>query len=614
MTWHAAGYDRQSFAKLSGSVASPATQRAANKAKAEQIARELAREDQTVKWVGHFSEAPGTSAFTGKERPEFNKILAACRAGQVNMLIVHYISRLSREEPLDVIPIVTELLNIGVVIVSVNEGTFRKGNLMDLIHLIMRLHASHEESRNKSIAVKGTKELQKALGGHVGSVPYGFDTITELVPNPNDNNKPVAIQKLVHGAKKWDGKHETEPAVIRWVWGEIKAHMDEPFKGGGQGSFHPGSINGLTTRLWQDKVPTRGETVGKKRAGSEWDPSVLKRILRDPRIAGFQADVVYKTKPDGSQGGFSHYRIRRDPVTMRPLELECGAIIPPHEWFELQTWMDGRGRGKGQYRGQSLLSAMEVLYCYGSGEIDPETGYSNGKTLSGNLREGPGANKASYTCKCPKRNHDGSVCSIAIHNLDPYVVGRIFARIAAVDPTDEDDHDTVAMLHEAAQRWGRINEAPETAGQRSELLAERADAMRALEDLYADKLAGGYKGPMGRRAFLNEEAQHTLRMQGAEERLRELDASKSPVLPVQEWLGKPGSDPLGEDSWWARADLSDKRQFVKLFLDRIEIKKLEPGAQRPGRVPDVRSRVVLHWAKPAVEEDEQELETLGQAA
>src|SRR5690606_22407498 len=296
------------------------------------------------------------------------------------------------------------------------------------------------------------------------------------------------------------------------------------------------SLSGLVTRMWQDGVPTRGQTTGKKRAESNWDPSVLKRILRDPRIAGFQADIVYKTKPDGTRGGFSHYRIRRNPVTMRPLELECGPIIPPAEWFELQEWLDGRGRGKGQYRGQSLLSAMGVLYCHGDGTIDPETGYGNGSTMSGNMREGEAAKRATYSCKCPKPIHGGSSCSITMHNLDRYIAGRIMARISTADPTDPDD-DTTALLYEAARRWGRLTEAPELGAQRGELLAERADAVRALEELYEDKRNGGYRSPMGRKAFLEEEAAHTLRMEGAEERLAELDAAASPVLPVEEWLG-----------------------------------------------------------------------------
>nr|UZP69254.1 TG1 integrase [Vector pEN-TG1]BAF03600.1 integrase [Tigunavirus TG1] len=608
----AGGYDRQSAERENSSTASPATQRAANRGKAEALAKEYARDGVEVKWLGHFSEAPGTSAFTGVDRPEFNRILDMCRNREMNMIIVHYISRLSREEPLDIIPVVTELLRLGVTIVSVNEGTFRPGEMMDLIHLIMRLQASHDESKNKSVAVSNAKELAKRLGGHTGSTPYGFDTVEEMVPNPEDGGKLVAIRRLVPSAHTWEGAHGSEGAVIRWAWQEIKTHRDTPFKGGGAGSFHPGSLNGLCERLYRDKVPTRGTLVGKKRAGSDWDPGVLKRVLSDPRIAGYQADIAYKVRADGSRGGFSHYKIRRDPVTMEPLTLPgFEPYIPPAEWWELQEWLQGRGRGKGQYRGQSLLSAMDVLYCYGSGQLDPETGYSNGSTMAGNVREGDQAHKSSYACKCPRRVHDGSSCSITMHNLDPYIVGAIFARITAFDPADPDDleGDTAALMYEAARRWGATHERPELKGQRSELMAQRADAVKALEELYEDKRNGGYRSAMGRRAFLEEEAALTLRMEGAEERLRQLDAADSPVLPIGEWLGDRGSDPTGPGSWWALAPLEDRRAFVRLFVDRIEVIKLPKGVQRPGRVPPIADRVRIHWAKPKVEE-ETEPETL----
>ena len=94
----------------------------------------------------------------GRRPPDFDRLLKDCHEGRINLIIVYYISRLSRMDPLDAIPIVTELLNLGVTIVSLTEGEFRKGNLMDLIHLILRLDAAHSESKNKSDAVRGAKK------------------------------------------------------------------------------------------------------------------------------------------------------------------------------------------------------------------------------------------------------------------------------------------------------------------------------------------------------------------------------------------------------------------------------------------------------------------------
>ncbi|MFD7257831.1 recombinase family protein [Streptomyces sp. NPDC059874] len=594
MTTHAAGYDRQSAERASGSVASPATQRAANKGEADRRIR--AGED--VVWINHYSEAPGTSAFSGVDRPVWRKLVEDCQHGKINMIIVNYISRLTRQDPLEAIPELSNLLALGVTIVSVNEGTFTKGNVMDLIHLIMRLEAAHNESRNKSIAVRDAAALARSLGGHTGRVPYGFDTEFRMVPNPADRGKLVQIRVLVHRTKKLESAPMAEPEVVQWLWREIKAHMDVPFLGGGAGSFHPGSISGLVVRLYNEGIPTRGAEIGKKSADSDWDASVVKRILRDPRIAGYRAVTTYKTKPDGKRGGFDGYRIERDPVTMKPLLLECGALIPPAEWHELQTWLDGRGRGKGLSRGQSLLTAMDVLYCAG----DPEKPGS-GAVMTAHTRTGKDAKLSTYQCKCKKGVHtSGGSCAISYHLIDNYVAGRIFALVQ----TAEDDEDTLRILHEATMRFGKLTEAPETAGERSALVVERADAARALEELYEDRAAGAYAGPIGRKAFLKEQGILTFRMQGAEERLRDLEAAQNPVLPLGTWLASPDGDPLGPDSWWAKADLADKRTFVKLFIDRIEVRKLTPGENRPGRVPNTAGRVKITWAEPEEIEDEEE--------
>jgi hypothetical protein len=56
--------------------------------------RTLARSPSTT-----YYEDLGISAFTGVERPDFEKLLQDCRVGKINLLIVYCISRLSRLEP-----------------------------------------------------------------------------------------------------------------------------------------------------------------------------------------------------------------------------------------------------------------------------------------------------------------------------------------------------------------------------------------------------------------------------------------------------------------------------------------------------------------------------------
>jgi DNA invertase Pin-like site-specific DNA recombinase len=590
----AGAYDRQSRERENYSGASPATQRSANEAKADDLRREATRDGIPFTFVGHFSEAPGTSAFGTAERPEFERILNECRAGRLNVLIVYDVSRFSRLDVMDAIPIVSELLALGVTIVSVMEGTFRKGNVMDLIHIIMRLDQAHKESATKSAKIIDTKNLARELGGYVGGkAPYGF----KLVPTPveitrNGKTSTIVIQKLAHEDTRLTGPFDHEPDVILWWWSEIKRHKDTPFKPG-EGKEHPGSITGLCKRMERDGVPTRGATMGKRTADSTWDPATVKRILRDPRVAGYAAEVVYKKKADGTRTStIEGYRIQRDPITLRPVTLDCGPIIPPAEWHELQAWLDGRGRGKGLSRGQALLSAMDRLYC------------ECGAVMTSKKDENPV--KDSYRCRRQKVMpvdapgwHSGE-CNVSQAALDKFVAERIFNRIRHA----EGDEETLAMLWEAARRFGKLTESPEKAGERASLVAERADALQALEELYDDRAEGGFVGPVGRKHFRKQEATLQLRLQGAEERLAELAAGDAPILPLESWFPEdPDADPTGPDSWWGKADVSDRREFVALFVDKITVRKSTAGK---GKSTPIEQRATIEFARPQTDDGDQD--------
>ncbi|WP_231873195.1 MULTISPECIES: recombinase family protein [Kitasatospora] len=565
MDVHAAIYSRQSDARENASEASTITQR--------EKGVEEARKRNAAS-ITHYEDL-GISAFTGVERPDFEKLLQACRAGRINLLIVYYISRLSRLDPLDAIPIVIELLNLGVTIVSVTEGEFRKGNLVDLIHLIMRLDQSHNESKNKSEAVAGAKNTARDLGGYTGGkAPYGFEL--KAVTRFTADGKPIVVQILVHTEK--------EPEVIQGWWATIKKHKDEPYDP--KQRRHPGSLGGIVNSMNNEViVPTRGATYGKKTKDSAWDTKTVKRILRDPRIAGFAAIPVYKITEDGqTTTQIESYRILRDPETMKPLQI-YDPIIPPEEWYELQEWLDGRGRGKGLSRGQALLSAMDVLFC--------ECGAV--KTSHGDASRV----KRSYRCRRRKvlpGQHAGE-CTISQPALDDHTARSVFALLREV----ENDHEALAVLAEATRRFGVANEAPEHARERAMLVAERADAVRALEDLYDDRKAGGFRGDIGRRRFIAEETALLSLLEAAEARIATLEEVITPVIPIAEWLpADPAADPIGPGSWWAGATIAERRKFIKLFVDRITVYK---SKERGGRTP-VHERVTIDFAKRSEQAEE----------
>lgn len=559
MDVHAGVYGRQSNERENKSEASTATQRARG---IEEANRRNAKKIELY-------EDLGISAFSGVERPDFERMLRDCRSGRLNMIIVYYISRFSRLDPLDAIPIVSELLNLDVTIVSVTEGEFRKGNLMDLIHLIMRLDAAHSESKNKSIAVGGAKRTAKELGGWVGGqAPYGF----RMVPATrlNSEGRPIVVQELHHSSE--------EASIVRTVWATIREHMNAAYDPTQTQGRHPGSLTGIVARMNAEKVPTRGATYGKKTKNSAWDTTTLKRIMRDPRIAGFSVEIVYKVRADGTKTkNVDTYRILRDPETTRPL-VAYDPIIPAAEWYELQAWLDTRGRGQGLSRQTTLLSGLGILRCECGSSM---AAHSSAKPSNASYRCGrqPGQAQAGQ--------HPGE-CTVSRRVLDDYVARRIFGLIN----TAEEDPETGDVLREATRRFGRALEAPERAGERAALVVERADAAQALEELYATRKAGGYRGARGVQMFVAEETEMLARMDAAEERIRSLEAADTPPLPIREWLPEdPDTDPVGEGSWWDSATLEQRRAFVRLFVSRITVRK----AARRGSTTPISERVSVEW-------------------
>ncbi|WP_148589302.1 recombinase family protein [Streptomyces sp. WAC01526] len=575
MAIHAAVYGRQSAGRANKSEVSTVTQRTAGVAEARR------READSITTY----EDLGISAFTGDERPDFERMIKDCLAGRIDVIIVYYVSRLTRRDPLEAIPLVTELLNLGVTIVSLTEGEFRRGNLMDLIHLIMRLDAAHSESKNKRDAVRGAKETAVQLGGYIGGKPpYGF----RMVPTTrmNSEGKPIGIQLLEH--------EPGEVRVIQDVWATIKKHKDEPYKPGG-GRRHPGSLTGICSQLTADGVPTRGQTTGKETKDSVWDPKTLMRILRDPRIAGYAATPIYKRRADGKlTSAIEGYRIERDPETMEPI-MAYPPIIPPAEWHELQEWLDGRGQGKGLSRGHATLSAMDILFC------------ECAAVMTSHRATTP--NKGSYRCRRRRAlpgQHEGD-CTISQKTLDQFVARRIFAVIQSA----EDDPETADILAEATRRYAAQKEDPELAGERRSLLAERADARQALEELYDREEAGDYDDPVGRRRFRERKDRLLGVTERTEARLAELETAATPALPIHLWLapGAPAVDPIGPGSWWDTAPVEDRRAFVKLFVERITITK----AVGAGKSSPVETRTDIQFVRSANAPDEQEAEQPGEA-
>ncbi|MFE6482158.1 recombinase family protein [Streptomyces sp. NPDC057757] len=560
MAVHAGVYGRQSAERANKSEVSMVAQLAAGVNEAR-----LRGADRITEY-----EDLGISAFKGDERPGFDRMIKDCHEGRINLIIVHYISRLSRMAPLDAMPVVTELLDLGVTIVSLTEGEFAKGSLLDVARLIQRLDAAHSESKNKSHAIRAAKTAAGQLGGYLGGKPpYGFRLVSATRKTPA--GKSVVIQLLEHDP--------AEVTVIRHVWETVIENRNKPHKPGA-GRRRPGSLTGICTQMTADGVPTKGQTVGKETKNSVWDLKTLMRILRDPRIAGYDAEPLYRRTEEGrTTSVLEGYRIKLTSGTGEPI-MAYPPIVPTGEWHELQDWFDGRERTQGLSRGHAVLSAMGILYCECGAVM------TSHRATTGN--------KSAYRCRRRRTSpgqHAGD-CTVSQRTLDQHVVRSIVGLIQEAGS----DAEAAAVLAEAARRYAAANEQPAVAVERRALLTERADVKRALEELREREAAGDRAGPGAGHGFRDRRARLLAVMDRAEARITELDEAARPSLPVHLWLtaGAPALDLVGEERWWASASTVEQRSFVKLFIERIVITK----ALGAGRTSPVEKRAKIQFVRP----------------
>lgn len=570
----AISYIRQSSAKTNKTEASPVTQRAANEGRAAELNARFARHYEDIGISGWDPDA---------ERPGFEDMLKAARAGAFNMLIVYDVSRFSRREVMDAIPVVGELHRLGVTILSVMDGIFAPRDTMALIYLIMRLDAVNKESEHKSKKVRDVKAAQRAEGSWLGGqTVYGLDAESYV-------KGKLTLMRLVH--------NKAETANLRRIGALILKHMNDPVTRK-PGQRNPGTLSALCDDMNTKRIPTGGQRRGKERKNSTWQVKTLKWILLNPAIAGMRAEPIYKVRENGTKTGtLIGYRIIRDEDG-RP-EMICDPIIPPAEWFVIRDWLLGRGQGEGVARGTSLLSGLRsaprkaILTCECA---RPQSAQNSGP-------------KPIYRCTrgttvASKRGEHSGLNRVMQSHLDDYVARRIFAVIQSVTDGNPDS-GALEIVAEATRVFSRSVERPETAAERTEVVTERADANNALSDLYDDLDAGLYEGKMGRDRFREKKSRIEARIKAADTRLEELADPETVELPLSVWLdGAENGDPLGEGSWWATAELADRRKFVELFVQRITVKATDnPHAGRVRGGYDVTPRIEIQFARPVAEDE-----------
>jgi hypothetical protein len=172
----------------------------------------------------------------------------------------------------------------------------------------------------------------------------------------------------------------------------------------------------------------------------------------------------------------------------------------------------------------------------------------------------------------------------------------IFGLIAALA---EQESDMKSAYITATKETRRFAAQADTGERQAELAAARAElehVREALRTLYVDRQAGLYAGAVGDQMFRESVERLTAHEARTAGRVEVLGTAEADTVAIpSEWTA-PEGDPLGPESTWAGWDLSARREFLALFVDRVSVAR----SVGRGRNANTAERVAVHWtAAPA---------------
>lgn len=544
-------YVRQSKRRDDGSEASPEAQREKSEALIKAKGWNLA---------GHFADVGRSGWDPNAERPEFDELMAAVRAGHVDAVVVFALARLTRQGAFEAMKIEEELRAHGVLLVSVEEPYLDTSSPMGVAIFGLIAALAKQESDMKSAYITATKESIRKVGGHTsGMAPYGFTS--ERVQRGKLN-----VVRLVPHPEEADHVRQ----MVTWATEGVSAAS-------------------IARRLNEAKVPTKNAsdearlTARRKRSVSEtptvpvWTSTTVLRILRDPRLAGYAITWEGRTqKTKDAPGTMGKRAILRDEEG-RPLAAH-EAAVNPDEWWRLQDILDGRTPIVRQTRRSvpTLLAGMGVLFCDVCGSV-----------MVSDERKGVRLYRCNRASAGLVPGHGGLAINMAV--ADDVVTRDVWSRLEAMDPSDPDD---LEFLSEAARRHAAQEDTSERQAELAAARAELEHVRGALRTVYQDRQDGLYGGDTGRKMFMESVTRLTAHEERTAARVADLDAAGPSTLSIPtEWTDGE-TDPIGPGSTWAGWDLQERRDFIALFVDQVRITK----SIGRGRNANTEDRVVITWA------------------
>ncbi|MBW5485912.1 recombinase family protein [Streptomyces bambusae] len=566
-------YGRQSHKSESDSQASPQIQRDTG----------IAFINSQSGWehTGHYEDVGLSGYDPNVYRPDFERMLEDARKGEFDVLVIYMLSRLTRQGAAEALKIQQELAKYGVALVSTQEPFINTSddNPFGVAFFALIAGLAHQESKNKSKFIRDAFAILRAKGSHSsGPVPHGF--VAE-----ETNVDGITVRQLHPGPRASESADTSEPTPAD----SVDFIIDEIEKG-----TVPNAIATALTKkrfrtplasLDEEAAKARKEAAQKRRkrgesdnADYEWSATVVLRILRDPRLAGYAIGPVDpKTKAR---------TILRDEEG-QPVTAHTG-FISPKRWYDIQQTLNGRKRERRMDRTgeMTLLGSWGILRC---GRCE------SGLTIA---RAGAGA----YVCNLRRAvgKEEKHVLRIGMDHTDRIVAERVWARLGALDASNPDD---VEWLSVAAERFAVQGADPEAAAELAEQEAQLQHVQQSVEELSEDRDA--YVGPTARKAFRETMAKYAAHEEQCAQRIDELRASAatSARLPIDEWTEAGDGNPFDPEGVWARWSVAERRSFLSLFVDAVTVaaaaSKSGPAEERAER------RINVEWAARPNKEEEQ---------
>ena len=206
----------------------------------------------------------GVSGYKGKHRTkgDFGKFLRAVEEGKIaagSVLVVEMVDRLSREEPLEVVGIISKILKAGILIATTSpERIYDKKSANEigpLLEIVVGVALAHEESRKKGERVAARWAEKKKLAREE--------------KKPMSYIVPLWLRTI--GGPKEQRKIEVIPERAKLVRKMFRLAAN------GMGGVQ------ICRKFNKERVPTWGR---RKDSSPVWENSYIRKILRNRAVLG----------------------------------------------------------------------------------------------------------------------------------------------------------------------------------------------------------------------------------------------------------------------------------------------------------------------------------------